>query len=75
MAREAARFFHYTLGQWEVEHPMIQARAIAHYCEHNVREAYRFEKQKAAQPDKDGATNTPVEAVPEWARFRQGGGR
>jgi hypothetical protein len=55
-----------------MEHPHYQAQVIAHYCEHNTREGYRFEKAKAAG---DKPSGSAPDQPPSWSMFRQGGGK
>lgn len=49
---EAARFWGYTLGDWQREETVFAARAIAHYLEHCKRDGYNHEAAKEAANQK-----------------------
>lgn len=72
---EAARFFNYTLGEWEKEHHVTKARVIAHYLEHGIRKGYADEKRaEEIEAEARGKKRTGQTPTPEWGKFRQGGG-
>lgn len=70
MDREAARFFHYTLGAWLRESVTIRGRVLQHYIEHGMREAYAAEQTKAAF----AREGSPPNGVSDFFQYRQGGG-
>lgn len=76
MEREALVYFNYNLGEWLREDAHVKATAIAHYIEHNTREAYAWEKTKAAHGDteKPTAPQLPGWHNPKFSDVRQGGG-
>jgi len=59
ISRCAARFWNYSLGDWLREDRDVQARAIADYLEHNVRESYLGE-QRQHYMDGDTASHNSV---------------
>jgi len=67
---ESARFRGYQDSDWQNEPATSKARVIAHFLEHNLREAFSYDKAKAASKAKEdrrkGANS------PDFSRFRQG---
>jgi hypothetical protein len=72
LALEAARFWGYTLSQWEEEPEHLKARAMAHHWEYGLRKSYADELQMESMKDNKPEPGKAV--TPNWSHFRQGGG-
>jgi hypothetical protein len=64
---EAARFWGYNVGQWLLEDRHVKNIAVAHYLEHNTREAFTAERHRE-QADKDKAREHPTT---DFSKFSQ----
>lgn len=70
---EAARWWGYTVGEWEREETVYAAKAIAHYMEHNMREGYAAERRKEeADPKKPKQDDFYKDVFKSRARKRDG---
>lgn len=69
---ESAMAWGYRVGEWDRESIDAKARAVAHTMLKNRLEGYLREKAEAKA--KREAANKGGATVPEWSRYRQGGG-
>lgn len=67
---EAARFRGYTDSEWQNEPAASKSRVIAHFLEHNLREAFSYDRAKAAAKDKEQRRKGSLS--PDFTKFRQG---
>jgi len=67
---EAARFRGYTDSAWQNEPATSKARVIAHFLEHNLREAFSYDKAKLAAKEKEHRRKGSL--APDFSQFRQG---
>lgn len=66
---EAARFRGYRQSDWEREHWQMKARVLAHYLEHQLREAYAAEQANAKAKKQEPKGMTRDKFFPQ--RFQQ----